>query len=289
MPTARLPIDAAHRAASSDAHAIGAVTGLTDALAAGRSEVLSSVTVLSTDHPATWTADAATDVLTSSAAHGLAVNTPIAFGAGTGVLPAGLSPEPEYYWVVAVPTTTTLQVSLTYGGAAVDITDAGTTGWVVKIQIAGGSTWGGLNATGFSLNTDKHIDIYYDIRLARGSTSSSIAWQRGPSAGDVVYDSAGWWIGSAGYFDTTALTKKYNRGLVLIRLNVIADGVAAFESSLDVRQADAPDFDTGRSGVSVKRGGIFTFTSDVTNLRVYDINAYGRILHGSTAIVVRRP
>ena len=33
MPTARLPIDAAHRAASSDAHAIGAVTGLTDALA----------------------------------------------------------------------------------------------------------------------------------------------------------------------------------------------------------------------------------------------------------------
>jgi len=33
MSTARLPIDAAHRAASSDAHAIGAVTGLTDALA----------------------------------------------------------------------------------------------------------------------------------------------------------------------------------------------------------------------------------------------------------------
>jgi hypothetical protein len=33
MPTARLPIDAAHRAASSDAHAIGAVTGLTAALA----------------------------------------------------------------------------------------------------------------------------------------------------------------------------------------------------------------------------------------------------------------
>jgi len=32
MPTARLPIDAAHRAASSDAHAIGAVTGLTSAL-----------------------------------------------------------------------------------------------------------------------------------------------------------------------------------------------------------------------------------------------------------------
>lgn len=38
MPTARLPIDAAHRAASSDAHAIGAVTGLTDALATKVSE-----------------------------------------------------------------------------------------------------------------------------------------------------------------------------------------------------------------------------------------------------------
>lgn len=34
MPTARLPIDIAHRAASSDAHPIGAVTGLTDALIA---------------------------------------------------------------------------------------------------------------------------------------------------------------------------------------------------------------------------------------------------------------
>lgn len=31
MPTARIPIDAAHRAAASDAHPIGAVTGLTDA------------------------------------------------------------------------------------------------------------------------------------------------------------------------------------------------------------------------------------------------------------------
>jgi peptidoglycan/xylan/chitin deacetylase (PgdA/CDA1 family) len=34
MPTARLPIDAAHRAASSDAHAIGAVTGLEHAIGA---------------------------------------------------------------------------------------------------------------------------------------------------------------------------------------------------------------------------------------------------------------
>ena len=41
MPTARLPIDAAHRAASSDAHAIGAVTGLTDALA-GKEAALGS-------------------------------------------------------------------------------------------------------------------------------------------------------------------------------------------------------------------------------------------------------
>lgn len=35
MPTARLPIDAAHRAATADAHAIGAVTGLQAALDAG--------------------------------------------------------------------------------------------------------------------------------------------------------------------------------------------------------------------------------------------------------------
>jgi len=89
--------------------------------------VIKSVTVLSTNHAATWTADAATDTLTSSAEHGLTVNTPVAFGAGTGALPAGLAAEPEYYWVVAVPTTSTLQVSLTFGGAAIGRTTAGAT------------------------------------------------------------------------------------------------------------------------------------------------------------------
>ena len=80
----------------------------------------------------TWTADSATDVLSCSADHGLAVNDPVSFGAGTGALPTGLSAEPEFYYVVSTPTSKTLTVSLTKSGSTVDITADGTAGWTVR-------------------------------------------------------------------------------------------------------------------------------------------------------------
>jgi hypothetical protein len=67
-------------------------------------------------------ATAATDLLTK-AAHGLANGTCVCFTTAT-TLPAGLALATTYYVINA--TLDTFQVSATYGGAAVNITDAGT-------------------------------------------------------------------------------------------------------------------------------------------------------------------
>jgi hypothetical protein len=65
---------------------------------------------------------ATTDLITTSAAHGLVVNQRVKFSAlgGGG---AGLTTT-DYYFVQSVPSTTTLKVSATRGGAAVDVTTA---------------------------------------------------------------------------------------------------------------------------------------------------------------------
>jgi hypothetical protein len=73
---------------------------------------------------------AATDVLTSSTAHGLAVGDPVQFTAITGG--AGLVEGTRYY-VVVVPSSTTLQLSATVGGAVFDFTTDITGGTITSI------------------------------------------------------------------------------------------------------------------------------------------------------------
>lgn len=68
---------------------------------------------------------AATDLITSASAHGLAVGDTLQFtvlNGGTGLAAA------TRYFVVAVPSTTTFQLSATRGGAVIDFTAAITTG-----------------------------------------------------------------------------------------------------------------------------------------------------------------
>lgn len=64
----------------------------------------------------------ATDEITTSVAHGFALDDAVVF---RGAVPAGLSTTALYY-VVSVPTATTFTVSTTRNGAAVDITATGT-------------------------------------------------------------------------------------------------------------------------------------------------------------------
>ena len=72
----------------------------------------------------TVTVVAATDVLTTAAAHGFTVGDKLQFTTAT-TLPAGLSLLTNYY-VISIPSTTTLKVSATPGGTTVDITTTGT-------------------------------------------------------------------------------------------------------------------------------------------------------------------
>lgn len=69
--------------------------------------------------PLRYTADAATDFITSTA-HGLIANDKIVFM--NGAAPAGLTEGTVYF--VKSPTANTFQVSATAGGAAIDITNA---------------------------------------------------------------------------------------------------------------------------------------------------------------------
>ena len=70
----------------------------------------------------TFTADASTDVLTS-ASHGLQNDQTVRVANTGGALPGGLSAAVAYY--VVTPTASTLKLSLSSGGAPVDITSAG--------------------------------------------------------------------------------------------------------------------------------------------------------------------
>jgi hypothetical protein len=71
-----------------------------------------------------FTADAASDLLTT-VGHGLAAGDPVRFTT-TGALPAGLALATTYYVMAGGLTADAFKVSATLGGAAVDITDAGT-------------------------------------------------------------------------------------------------------------------------------------------------------------------
>ncbi len=72
----------------------------------------------------TFTAVAATDVITVSAPHGLNIGDRVRVSSAT-TLPAGLAAATNYF-VLTVPSTTTLTLSATSGGAVVNITDTGT-------------------------------------------------------------------------------------------------------------------------------------------------------------------
>ncbi len=82
------------------------------------------------------TADASTNTLTSASAHGLSNGARVRIKAhAQGALAGGLDGAIEYFVVSAA--STTLQLSLTSGGAAVDITNAGTLEQVLLTNRAG--------------------------------------------------------------------------------------------------------------------------------------------------------
>lgn len=74
--------------------------------------------------PPVFTADAATDLLTTIG-HGLVADTPVRFSSDD-TLPTGLEVDTTYYVIASGLTADAFKVSGAIGGAALDITDAGT-------------------------------------------------------------------------------------------------------------------------------------------------------------------
>ena len=79
----------------------------------------------------TFVGSAATDTITTAAAHGLKTGNRVRVVAGTGALPTGISAATDY-WVRNTPTTTTLTLSATRGGALIDLTADGGTAHLLK-------------------------------------------------------------------------------------------------------------------------------------------------------------
>lgn len=80
--------------------------------------------LLGINDPVTFTVTAATDLI-NSVAHGLVAGNVVQF-ASDGTLPAGMSANTDYFVLASGLTANAYKVSLTDGGATIDITDTGT-------------------------------------------------------------------------------------------------------------------------------------------------------------------
>lgn len=146
---------------------------------------------------ATFTADAGTDFATS-AAHGLTNGQRVTVSS-SGTLPAGLSDTLTYY--VVNKTTDTFQLSLTSGGAAVDITStgSGTHTWVRAYSRVIVADLGVDADTPFEVTVELHRDEINSLAAGEFSWEASVvkpsehgrAFPFALGSFDVVTNSAG--------------------------------------------------------------------------------------------------
>lgn len=106
------------------------------------------------DSVGSYTVVAATDVITTSAVHGLSVGSQWSPSRTTGTIPGGLVLG-QGYWVISVPTTSSMTISATPGGPTLDITTAGsvTNYWRMKHQPMYNLTGGALTSVTFLAGT----------------------------------------------------------------------------------------------------------------------------------------
>lgn len=156
----------------------------------------SNVSLLNACDPHTISAvDTGTETLTTSTAHGLVAGARVQFTNSGGALPTGLSAATDYYVISAGLTSTAFRVSATYGGAAVNLTGAGSgTNTVLwKDASVGGSiakaTFGGMGYGMSNIQTPPdtpaentvEITLYANDRLVASRTVTSTRAFRWPS------------------------------------------------------------------------------------------------------------
>jgi len=105
---------------------------LIDRVSSAIASYLGRRTIATTAYP--FTAVAATDVLTTTAAHGLVAGMEVGIWAPLfGNLPTGLAADTLYY-VLTAPSATTLTLSTSAGGGTVDVTAAGDGGYIARLE-----------------------------------------------------------------------------------------------------------------------------------------------------------
>ncbi len=166
----------------------------------------------------TYSADAATDLLTAAAPHGLEAGMEIVFFT-TSVTPGGLALVTTYYVIASGLTSTAFKVSTTLGGGAVNITGAGTgtqtygasgspavlslTPTVVSGPSSISAALNGNVFSGFSLGPTRPTDWAWT--LSGAPTGLSITAKDGASDGGIIVGSPS----VEGVFDATVGVTNY--------------------------------------------------------------------------------
>ncbi len=241
--------------------------------------VVSDTTYNATYIAGTWTADESTDVLTCSGLHGLVVNRVVSFNALTGVLPTGISAEPEFYFVTSVPTTSTLTISLTRGGATLNITANGTTGWGIRRMDVIPSN------TPLDFATYSEFDIYSDMGLC-GSTATANAYPLLsiiPNTTRITMNSASIYGATSEATMTGALSsKKYVKAPIFINIRKMATNLYFITCNVTGLYSDNIDMTSSTAMTSYLSGTITT--ADVT--AILFASGYSTAVKNGTRVVV---
>ena len=230
-----------------------------------------------------WTADIGTNALNCSVAHGLVVGDSVSFVDDTGTLPTGIVAEPEFYYVVAVPTTTSIQISLTRDGTAVTISEVGASGW--KIRPAS------VTFSGVTLDFTKYreIDIYSPnlefVPIASTGNSYLQVSLFPPKARILLDDKNVYGRISNALLYSVITYKKYVK--LPLHINIIKIGPSLYKIRIDARGLQSSNYDMS-SPTTVTRdfGGIVT-GSEITSLSFYESYS-SRVKNGTRVVVVRR-
>lgn len=207
-----------------------------------------------------FTADAGTDVITTSSAHGLVEDERIWLRTTT-TLPAPLAEE-TWYWVVAPVTSTTFKLATTQGGTAINITDTGT---------------GTHSIGGFNFYRESQFDC--NILENCGNAGWRILEGAFDEFGGTFRDNIS--RNLTNFFSTTKPSllkidnnKHYGTGSLGIVTSANGTGSIAVSSNSDVIAHGmkwAPDevqIQPTNSLLSANGPGAFYFTSDGTNITV---------------------
>ena len=227
-----------------------------------------------------WSADSTTDVLTSTVEHGLTAGIAISFSNLTGALPAGISADPEYYWVESVVSDYAIKIKSTFNGAAIDITDDGIVGWGVRkfstapavaINFSNNSEIEILS-TDFSLPQAVNGNAYFNLTIAPVSARIFL--------NDVnVYGAT-----RTALLYSQMMNKKYIKSTLKIKIRKLFNYNYFIEISINGIYSDVITLASSSVALTRVFTGYITSDSEITS--IYIANGYTDTIKNGTRVQV---